>query len=373
MVTYKLALIPGDGTGPEVMSVAKDILSTVSTRMNINFELTEFNCGALQYKKTKKEWEEGAFEFCRDEADAILLGAVGLPGVVLESGANAGSGVIFKLRFDLDLYANVRPIKLFPHIKHNISGSTINIWPAENVDLVIIRENTEGLYAPVRGVLHRNGIDELGIDTRIITRKGAERVIDFAFKTAEIREGSPEDGKSRVTCVDKSNVLAGCKLFRSIFNEVADRYKSIERDYAYVDAFTQWLLRMPEHYDVVVSSNLFGDILTDLSAVLQGGMGMAPSGNIGHKHGMFEPVHGSTPKYAGKNIINPTAMILSVKMMLKWLGTVKKDSNCLNAAANIENAVTKTIEKGEFLTRDLGGSSGCSEMGSAIKNEILND
>jgi 3-isopropylmalate dehydrogenase len=372
VTTYKIALIGGDGTGPEVMSVAKNMLTTISELSKSKFELIEFDCGAGQYSKTGAAWEEGAFEFCRDEASAILLGAVGLPGITLKTGANAGSDVIFKLRFELDLYANVRPAKLYPTVKHMISDKHLQIWSPTKVDLVIIRENTEGLYAPVRGVLHRDGQDEIAIDTRIITRKGAKRIIDFAFNTAEHRSGAPGDGTKRVTCVDKSNVLAGCKIFRNVYDEVAEQYANTENDYAYVDAFTQWLIRTPEHFDVVVCSNMFGDILTDLAAVLQGGMGMAPSGNIGVNHAMFEPVHGSTPKYAGKNIINPTAMLLSVKMMLQWLGDTRNDTICEDAAIKLENSIIQTLEKSETLTPDLGGHSKCSQMGNAIQNEYEN-
>lgn len=369
LVNYKLAVLPGDGVGPEVVNVAKSLLDAVAIKSNIELHIVEFKAGAAFYKETGKVWEDGAFDFCKDEADAILLGAMGIPGILTDEGATPAGKVIFKLRFGLDLYANVRPTRLYPSVRARISDRSMDIWTPGSVDLVIIRENTEGLYTPIRGVLHRNGEDELAIDTRVITKKGSERIIDFAFRTAMARQGAPGDGVHRVTCVDKSNVLSGCKLFRNIYELVADRYQDIEKDYAYVDAFAQWLIRKPEHYDVVVCSNLFGDILTDLSAVLQGGMGMAPSGNIGENKAMFEPVHGSAPKYAGKDVINPVAMLLSVKMMLRWLGIKHEDMALEKAATDLEQAVINILTKGEILTKDLGGKARCSEMGQAIRNE----
>jgi 3-isopropylmalate dehydrogenase len=234
------------------------------------------------------------------------------------------------------------------------------------VDFVVVRENTEGLYTPARGTLSRGGIDELAVDSRIITRKGAERVIRFAFELATHRAGAPKDRKHRVTCVDKSNVTAGDRLFRAVYDEVASKYPDVERDYAYIDAFTQWIIRSPEFYDVAVAPNEFGDIATDLAAVLQGGMGIAAGGNIGDAHGMFEPIHGSAPKHAGQDKVNPIAMILAVQMMLDWLGTRRKDRGLLSAAQRIEAAVAGVLREGSTLTYDLGGTAKCSEVGSAI-------
>jgi 3-isopropylmalate dehydrogenase len=369
-VTYKLALLPGDGTGPEVMSIAKNILDSITERTSVKFELVEYQCGGGYYKEKGSIMEEGAFEFCRDEASAILLGAVATPDVAPNSKGTAGSSAIFKLRFGLDLYANVRPAKLYTGVKHKISNELLNIWNPSNVNFVIVRENTEGLYTPVRGVLNRMGKDELAVDTRIITQKGTERIVDFAFRTAQNRSGAPGDGIRRVTCVDKSNVLTGCQVFRKIYDSVSERYNEIEKDYALVDAFAQWLIRSPEKFDVAVCSNMFGDILSDLAAVIQGGMGMAPSANIGHGHALFEPVHGSSPKHAGKDIMNPSAMILSVKMMLDWLAEIKMDKECKDLASKLELAVERTIQDGKKLTSDLGGTASCSEMGTEIQSEF---
>src|SRR5207247_9476180 len=217
------------------------------------------------------------------------------------------------------------------------------------------RENTEGLYTPARGFLSRGGIDELAVDSRIITRKGAERVIRYAFELSTRRKGAPSDGTHRVTCVDKSNVTAGCKLFRRIYDEVAAGYPDIRKDYAYIDAFQQWLVRSPEAYDVAVTSNVFGDIATDLAAVLQGGMGMAAGGNIGDAHAMFEPIHGSAPKHAGRDEVNPIAMILAVQMMLDWLGRRKKDKALRDAAVAVDAAVASHLREGQAITCALGG------------------
>ncbi len=365
----KIVLLAGDGVGPEVMREAVKVLKAVEPSYGVSFDLVPFPCGGQYYLETGEEWPDGAFESCK-AADAILLGAVGLPEAVLPNGDVAGVGVVFGLRFGLDLYANVRPTKLYPNVRHKIHDGFKQVWQPGKVDLVIVRENTEGLYTPTRGFLDRGGVKELAVDSRVITRKGAERVIRFAFEMSKQRKGAPSDGKHRVTCVDKSNVTAGCKLFRQVYDEVAARYPTIQKDYAYIDAFQQWLVRSPEVYDVAVTSNLFGDIATDLAAVLQGGMGMAAGGNIGDQHAMFEPIHGSAPKHAGKDEVNPIAIILAVQMMLDWLGRKKGDESLREAATAIEQAVETTLKKGTVLTYDLGGSAKCSEVGTAIASAV---
>ncbi|UCG71216.1 MAG: isocitrate/isopropylmalate dehydrogenase family protein [Thermoplasmata archaeon] len=352
------------------MREAKKILGTVQEVFSLDFEIIDIPCGKEYYKKTGLEWPENAFQICRDESDAILFGAVGPTKKRPLEKPNEGSSMLFGLRFGLDLYANVRPTKLYPNVRHRLSHEFKQIWEPENVDFVIVRENTEGLYTPARGVVSRAENVEMAVDNRVITRKGSERVVKFAFEMAKRRKGTPKEGKKKVTCVDKSNVLQGCLLFRKVYDEVAATYPKIERDYAYVDAFTQWILRKPECYDVAVMPNMFGDIMTDLAAVLQGGMGMAASGNIGDEHGMFEPVHGSSPKLAGKDTVNPIAMILSVHMMLEWLGMNKKDDNLINASKGIESAVTKVLLDGKTLTYDLGGNAKCSEVGNVISAKM---
>ncbi len=368
-MAYKLVLLPGDGTGPEVMREAVKVLKAVEDAFGFEFDKISYPAGGQYYLDTGLEWPDGCFEACK-AADAILLGAVGLPQAVLPSGDLAGIGVLFGLRFGLDLYANVRPTKLYPNVRHKVHASFKQVWEPGKVDFVIVRENTEGLYTPTRGFLSRGGVEELAVDSRVITRKGATRVIRFAFELARTRHGAPADGKRRVTCVDKSNVTAGCRLFRKVYDEVAAAYPDVERDYAYIDAFLQWLTRAPEAYDVAVTTNMFGDIATDLAAVLQGGMGMAAGGNIGDEHAMFEPIHGSAPKHAGKDIVNPIAMVLAAQMMLDWLGRRKGDRALLEASVLVERAVEAVLREGRALTYDLGGDAKCSEAGTAIATAV---
>jgi len=368
-MAFKIVVLAGDGVGPEVVREGVKVLKAVGTVYGLSFDLVPFPCGGQHYLDTGEEWPDGAFESCK-AADAILLGAVGLPEAVLPNGEIAGVSVVFGLRFGLDLYANVRPTKLYPNVRHKIHDAFKQVWEPGKVDFVIVRENTEGLYTPTRGFLDRGGVKELAVDSRVITRKGAERVIRFAFELSKQRNGAPSDQKRRVTCVDKSNVTAGCKLFRQVYDEVAARYPTIQKDYAYIDAFQQWLLRSPEAYDVAVTTNVFGDIATDLAAVLQGGLGMAAGANIGDDHAMFEPIHGSAPKHAGKDEVNPIAMVLAVHLLLDWLGRRKRDKALRDAAAVVERAVETVLKTGKTLTYDLGGTAKCSEVGTAIATAV---
>ena len=368
-MAFKIVVLAGDGVGPEVVREGVKVLKAVGTVYGLSFDLVPFPCGGQHYLDTGEEWPDGAFESCK-AADAILLGAVGLPEAVLPNGEIAGVSVVFGLRFGLDLYANVRPTKLYPNVRHKIHDAFKQVWEPGKVDFVIVRENTEGLYTPTRGFLDRGGVKELAVDSRVITRKGAERVIRFAFELSKQRNGAPSDQKRRVTCVDKSNVTAGCKLFRQVYDEVAARYPTIQKDYAYIDAFQQWLLRSPEAYDVAVTTNVFGDIATDLAAVLQGGLGMAAGANIGDNHAMFEPIHGSAPKHAGKDEVNPIAMVLAVHLLLDWLGRRKRDKALRDAAAVVERAVETVLKTGKTLTYDLGGTAKCSEVGTAIATAV---
>jgi 3-isopropylmalate dehydrogenase len=368
-MALKIVLLAGDGTGPEVMGEAVKVLKAVESAYGVAFDMVPYPCGGQHYLDTGEEWPDGAFESCKT-ADAILLGAVGIPEARLPSGDLAGAGVLFGLRFGLDLYANVRPTKLYPNVRHKIHNAFKQVWEPGKVDFVIVRENTEGLYTPARGYLSRGGFEEIGIDTRVITRKGAERVIRFAFELAKGRKGAPADGKSRVTCVDKSNVVAGDRLWRKVYDEVAARYPGIMKDYAYIDAFLQWVIRSPENFDVAVAPNEFGDIATDLAAVLQGGMGMAAGANLGEEHGMFEPIHGSSPKHAGKDEVNPIAMVLAVQMMLDWLAGRRRDRALREAAVAVEDAVVDVLKAGKVLTYDLGGKAKCSAVGTAIASRV---
>ena len=382
MAHHRITVLPGDGTGREVTSEALNLLKVVEQHSPLSFTITEIPCGGQYYLETGEEWPSGSFEHCRDESDAILLGAIGWPGAVKPNGDLAGGQVILGLRSGLDLFANVRPIKLYNGIRHKIHGEFKQVWTPGLVDMSIIRENTEGLYQPLlsrsahlaRGEEY-SGISDISIpgmdgefawDPRPISRIGSERVIRFAFELALQRSGNPSDGTNRVTCVDKSNVTRGCQLFRKIYREIAIDFPDIETDESYIDAFTMWLVRQPEFYDVVVVPNMFGDIVTDLASALQGGMGMAASANIGDHHMLFEPVHGSTPKRAGKGQVNPIAMLSSVQLMFEWLGRRKEDPDATIVSQIVESAIEELITKGNPLTYDLGGSASTSEVSLEI-------
>ena len=382
MVTYRLTILPGDGTGTEVIDEAEKLLDVIEEGSPLVFERTVIPCGGQYWLKTGEEWPKGSFEHCRDESDAILLGAIGWPGAELPNGDIAGGQVILGLRAGLDLYANVRPIKLYRGVRHKIHDKFTQVWSPDKVDMVVLRENTEGLYHSLLRrsanrlmngkeaedpVMEFDGISgEVAWDPRPISRAGSERLIRLGFDYAQRRHGAPKDGISRVTCVDKSNVTRGCQLFRKVFNEIAEDFPDIAHEAAFIDAFTMWMIRNPEWFDVVVTTNMFGDIATDLGSVLQGGMGMAASGNIGDEHGLFEPVHGSSPKHAGKGVVNPIATLNSVQLMLEWLGMRCDDADALAAAAIIEKAISAQILSADELTYDLGGTASTSQVGDGI-------
>ena len=361
---YKVVVLPGDGVGREVIPEAIKALNAAQEsipELELSFE--EYGCGFEYYKQNGEPWSEDAYTACK-ESNAILFGAVGLPGV---EGLEHIVYMHRHLRNDLDLYANIRPIKLRENVSCPLVGKK-----AGDIDIVFVRENTEDLYAPIRGSLTRASVEEVAIDVKIVTRKGSERVIRQAFEICRSRDrGAPADGKKRVTCVDKSTVLTSCALFRKVFDEVAEGYPEIERDYALIDAWTQWAIRRPEYYDVIVTSNMFGDIITDMMAPVQGGLGTAPSAEVGDKHGMFRPIHGSAPKYYGQFVVNPIATILSAAMLLDWLGDRHNDPHAKEAAERIERAVDLNLKEGKIMTYDLGGSSKTYEVGDEISKKIL--
>jgi 3-isopropylmalate dehydrogenase len=375
-MAYKLVTLGGDGTGPEVLDQGLKVLDAVSEKLGLSWDREEIPCGGEYYlKHGDSDWPAGSQEKCAG-ADLILLGAVGWPDpdgsgpVTMKDGKMAGFSPVIGNRINLNLFANVRPVKLYPGVAHRIHGSNKVVWEAGKVDMIIVRENTEGLYAPTGGKLTPAGKTDVGVDTRVITRRASEQVIRHAFEICKARDrGAPKDGKKRVTAILKDNVLHGCQMFRDIFFEIGAEYPEIEKDTAIVDAFTQWLVGQPEYYDVCVTTNMFGDIVTDLASVLQGGMGMAVGANVGHEHGMFEPIHGSAPKYTGQDKVNPIAMILAVKEGLEWLGGRKQDPALKQAADAIEAAVVDILEAGAPLTYDLVGldnAASCSAVGDAI-------
>ena len=360
---YQIVLLPGDGIGVEVADEARALIGLVAGRLGVGLDLEEIPCGGDFYLKDgRRDWPEGAEERCR-AADAILLGAVGWPApdgsgpVTMSGGRMAGYSAVIGNRVALDLYANVRPVRLFPGVAHLISGQARQVWAPDKVDLVIVRENTEGLYAGMGGTLRTGGVATVATDTRLITRAASERVIRVAFELARSRgRGAPRDRVKRVTCIVKNNVLEGCRLFAEVFREVGAEYPDVELEIAIIDAFTQWLVTQPERYDVCVTTNMFGDIVTDLAAVLQGGMGMAVGCNLGDQHAMFEPIHGSAPPLHGKDRANPMAMLLAAGEMLGWLGRRHADARLARGARAIEEAVAEVCARGAPLTEDLVGA-----------------
>ncbi|TDA34888.1 isocitrate/isopropylmalate dehydrogenase family protein [Candidatus Nezhaarchaeota archaeon WYZ-LMO8] len=363
---YKIVVVPGDGIGREVTPEAVKVLKACEEVITgLNFEFIEFEAGAMYYlKNLKEEYPPELLPTCR-ESHGIIFGAVGWQDARWPDGTYAGAKLIFDVRFGLDLYANVRPCRLYPNVPTPIKKEP------KDVNMVIIRENTECLYQGIGGRLNRGGESELAIDVRVLTRKGCERVIRYAFELARsLPHGAPVDGKKRVTCIDKSNVLKGCVFWREVFNKVGQEYPDIEKDYAYVDAWTQWAIRRPEWYNVCVTSNMFGDIITDLAAAIQGGLGLAPSIQVGDKLAMAEPVHGSAPKYYGKRVANPLASILSVMWLMRYFQTKYQDKAAAEAATRIETAVIELLEEGKVLPRDLGGSARTDEVGDEIARKV---
>ncbi|MEM9487603.1 MAG: isocitrate/isopropylmalate family dehydrogenase [Myxococcota bacterium] len=377
--TYKLVLLPGDGIGVEVCRQARALVKAVGGATGVAFEMEEIPCGGRFYlDHGSRDWPEGAEDICRS-ADAILLGAVGWPApdgngpVTMADGRMAGYSPVIGNRVTLDLYANVRPVKLMPGVTHGISGEYRQVWKPENVDMIILRENTEGLYTGMGGQLRSGERATVATDTRVITRRASERIIRRAFELSRSRAtGAPRDGAKRVTCIVKNNVLEGCKLFAAIFAEIGAEYPDIDQEIAIVDAFTQWLVTRPEHYDVCVAPNMFGDIVTDLAAVLQGGMGMAVGCNIGDDHAMFEPIHGSAPPLAGKDSANPLAMLLATGEAFAWLGQRHGDERLTRAYDATLAAVAHIVSRGQPLTADMVGAERAatlSAVGQAVCEE----
>lgn len=357
MKTYSIAVLPGDGIGAEVMESALAVLQAAARRMGRGFDAARHPAGAQHYLDSGVALPDATLDACR-RADATLFGAMGLPHV---RGAD-GTEIIPQLdiRFALDLYAGVRPVRTWPGLPVPLADPR-----GTQIDLVLVRENTEGLfYARGRGVVEADH----AMDTMKITRKGTSRVVDFAFKLAQQRKAQGRPG--HVTNVDKANVFASMAYWRSIFHERAAAFPDIAHDDAYVDAMALNLVLKPWQYDVLVTENMFGDILSDLIASLVGGMGMAPSGDIGDEHGLFQPAHGTAPDIAGQGIANPTAMILSVAMMLDWLATKVGDNALADGARAIEAAVQGAFESIAVKPREFGGRSGTAEITQAVLQRL---
>jgi 3-isopropylmalate dehydrogenase len=350
---FHIAVLPGDGIGPEVMAPALEVLRRIeATTPGLGFRFTEAPAGAGHYRETGQSMPESTIKLCRD-ADAILLGACGLPEVRYPDGTEIMPQV--ELRFIFDLYAGVRPARLVPGVPSPIVGAD-----KHGIDLVLIRESTEGLFASMgKGVV----TDDEARETLVITRRTSERLFEFSFRLAERRKARGRPGK--LTCVDKANVFKAFAFFRQLFNECAARHAGVATERLYVDACSAMLVRRPWDFDVMVMENMFGDILSDLTAGLVGGMGMAPSADIGDTHAVFQPCHGTAPDIMGKGLANPSAMILSIAMMLDWLADKHDHPPAAEAAQRIETAVDKAFAAG-IRPPDLGGADGTAVVAKAV-------
>ncbi|MDP6983471.1 MAG: isocitrate/isopropylmalate dehydrogenase family protein [Candidatus Latescibacterota bacterium] len=354
MSSYQIAVLKGDGIGPDVVDEALRVLDAAGGPV---LSFSEHPSGADCYKETGDPLPEASVEACR-QADAVLIGAMGLPDVRWPDGTEMRPQV--DLRFLLDLYAGLRPIYLYTADHCPLKG-----YGPGDIDFVLLRENVEGLFASMNGGIQLRG--ETAVDSMVITRTGTERIVRYAFELAEQRSGARSGNPpGRVTCVDKANIFRSMAFFRQIFDEVGAGHPAITADHAYVDAMALYLVRQPQTYDVLVAENMFGDILSDLAAGLVGGLGMAPSGDIGEDAAVFQPVHGTAPDIAGQGVANPVGTILSAAMMWRWLGHRHDDEEALAAAARIEDAVRLVLADKKAATPDIGGTMKTHELGQAI-------
>jgi 3-isopropylmalate dehydrogenase len=349
--THKIAVMGGDGTGPEVAAEGVKVLKVAAEKFDFNLDFTDFDYGGDRFLRTGVVLPDNAVEELTKH-DAIFLGAIGHPDVkpgILEK------GILLSLRFALDQYINLRPVILYPNVETPIKDKG-----PDEIDFVVVRENTEGLYAGAGGVLKKGTPDEVAVQESINTRKGVERCIRFAFEYARKR-----NKRKQVTLCGKTNVLTfAFDLWERAFYEVAEEYPDIKTDYAHVDATCMWMVKNPEWFDVIVTDNMFGDIITDLGAMIQGGMGIAAGGNINPEGvSMFEPIGGSAPKYTGQNVINPLAAIGAAQMMLDYLGESE-------AAQAIEDAIRLVVaEKLDSLSAGKMGY-GTREVGDLVAEAL---
>ena len=349
MSQYDIAIIGGDGIGPEVTRQALKVTDLAASIFGFSLRKTEYPFGSEHYLATKEIFPDASFEEVKG-MDAIFLGAIGdprLPVGMIEF------GIIAKMRFELDLYANVRPIKLYHSSLCPLKGKG-----PEDVDMVIVRENTEGAYAGMHGFCHKGQALEVATQTMVYTRAGVERAIRFAFEKAVER-----NGRKTVTLIDKANAVRAHDIWTRVFAEVAMEYPDIKTEHAYIDAACMWMIKNPEWFDVAVTPNLFGDIITDLGAMVQGGLGIAASGNLHPgRVSLFEPIHGSAPKHAGKNVASPIAAILAGGMLLGYVGQRE-------AEKAIEKAVIDLLSSGRL--KGVGtGVHPTDEVGEMVCSEL---
>lgn len=350
---YRIAVIPGDGTGPEVVAEGLKVLKAVSEKFDFNYQLIHYELGGEHYLKTGEILPDSVLEELK-RIDAIYLGAIGHPEVkpgILEK------GILLRTRFELDQYINLRPVRLYPGVDTPLKDKG-----PEDIDFVVVRENTEGAYLGAGGFHKKGTPDEVAIQEAIHTRKGVERCLRYAFEYCRKR-----NKKKKVTLCGKTNVLTyAFDLWERTFKEVAKEYEDIETDYAHVDAICMWMVKNPEWFDVIVTDNMFGDIITDLGAMIQGGLGIAAGGNINPKGvSMFEPMGGSAPKYTGQGVVSPLAAIGACQMMLDHLGQAE-------AAKAIESAIMKVVQNDvkNLSAGKMGYST--SQVGDLVVKYIQN-
>jgi len=357
--TFHIAVFPGDGIGPEVMTPCLALLDKVAAGADgFHLKFESLPAGAKLYLETGTALPLESMDRSR-KSDAILLGAMGLPGVRYSNGTEIAPQL--DLRFEMGLFAGVRPVRVLPGLPQVLANPRFH-----EIDFVLIRESTEGLFAS-----HGKGEitdDRVARDTMVITREVSEKLFDFGFRLAQRRKQKGHNGT--LTCVDKANVFASFAFFRDIFIERSKRYPDINADTAYVDATALNMVRQPWDFDVLVTENMFGDILSDIGAGLMGGMGMAPSADIGIDNAVFQPCHGSAPDIVSQGKANPTAMILSAAMMLEWLGEVHENEDCLRASSALSSAVNKAYADGSILPFELGGSSGTEVICRKIEDAL---
>ncbi|MFC7397987.1 isocitrate/isopropylmalate dehydrogenase family protein [Chelatococcus sp. GCM10030263] len=352
---FRIAVMPGDGIGIEVTEAALAVLDVVERRHGLAFRRETVPGGAIHYRETGVALPEEGFK-AAEAADAVLFGAMGWPDVRYPDGTEIAPQLDLRVR--MELYAGVRPIRAIPGVPLALASPR-----ASEIDLVILRESTEGMFA-----LRKDGVvegDRLARDTMVITRDVTERLSRFAFRLAA-RRAERRGQRGKVTIVDKANVFRSFAFMRKIFYEIAREFPDVDAAHHYIDAMALDLVRRPWDFDVLPTENLFGDILSDLGAGLVGGMGFAPSADVGDAHALFQPSHGSAPDIAGRGIANPTAMILSLAMMLDWLGERHGMESCATAAQEIEDAVDAAFGAGDVRSHDIGGRSSTGDIAKAV-------
>jgi len=364
--SYKVLALVGDGIAHEIVPEALKLLEAVQGAYGLDLEVMgPYEFGAKYYADhdMRSGWDPAVTRELLFEADCWFKGPVGLPEYLNRL---PGPYLPINQRLDMDVYANVRPCRLRPGVDSVLVGRE----PGD-IDYIVLRENTEHMYVRVGGQLTRGGETELAVDNYIQTRKGCERIIRYGYELARSgdykgRAGAPDDGARRLTCSAKWGICRGDNLFKAICEELEPGYPDVETDYAWIDAWSYWAIMRPGYYDVVVMPNQYGDIMSDMSGAVQGSMGLAGSINAGDRHCYAEPTHGSAPDIAGMGIANPTSMILSVGMMLNWLGDKRGDQRLKDAWRGVDAAVDRVLAARRVRTPDLGGSSSTEEFGDAV-------